>query len=200
MPISEFCQIIRGNGIQKKDFVEIGMPCVHYGQIHTVFDTVFDKVQSRISGKLYEKSKKARTGDLIVATTSEDIKGVCKCVMWNGAEEIAVSGDSMIVRHEENPLYLSYYFQSGHFHKQKEMLIHGTKVLRISPDSLGEIVIALPTRCMQDEIVNILNKFRILISDLSMGLPAEISARKKQYEYYRDKLLSFNQVDGGSVA
>ena len=57
---------------------------------------------------------------------------------------------------------------------------------------------------MQQRIVNVLDNFDAICSDLKIGLPAEIDARKKQYEYYRDKLLSFdtnvnNILHGGGV-
>lgn len=48
----------------------------------------------------------------------------------------------------------------------------------------------------QEKVVEILNRFDALCHDISSGLPAEIEARKKQYEYYRDKLLSFKEKKG----
>jgi type I restriction enzyme S subunit len=53
--------------------------------------------------------------------------------------------------------------------------------------------IQLPSIEEQQRIVNILDRFDKLCNDISEGLPAEIDARKKQYEYYRDKLLTFNE-------
>lgn len=52
-------------------------------------------------------------------------------------------------------------------------------------------IIPLPNLKQQDKIVKILDRFDTLCNDLTNGIPAEIEARKKQYEYYRDKLLSF---------
>ena len=67
----------------------------------------------------------------------------------------------------------------------------GTKVIEMSPKKLAEIVIPIPPLEVQKKIVSILDRFDALCNDLTQGLPAEIAARKKQYEYYRDKLLSF---------
>ena len=53
------------------------------------------------------------------------------------------------------------------------------------------MIVPLPPRPIQQEIVRILDSFDALVTDISIGLPAEIKARRKQYEYYRDKLLSF---------
>jgi type I restriction enzyme S subunit len=56
------------------------------------------------------------------------------------------------------------------------------------------MLIPLPTRQEQLDIVEVLDKFDELVSSLSAGLPAEIEARRKQYEYYRDKLLTFKEL------
>ena len=59
---------------------------------------------------------------------------------------------------------------------------------------IKEVVIAIPSMWEQERIVSILDRFDTLCNDLSAGLPAEIEARQKQYEYYRDKLLSFKEL------
>ena len=53
--------------------------------------------------------------------------------------------------------------------------------------------VAIPSLDVQNRIVNVLDNFEKICSDLNIGLPAEIEARKKQYEYYRDELLSFKE-------
>jgi len=55
--------------------------------------------------------------------------------------------------------------------------------------------IPLPSLQKQQEIVNVLDKFDALVNDISSGLPAEIKARKQQYEYYREKLLTFKELE-----
>lgn len=61
----------------------------------------------------------------------------------------------------------------------------------ITAGQLKDVVIMLPSLCEQNRIVNTLQNFKMMCSDLAEGLPAEIEARNKQYEYYRDKLLAF---------
>ena len=61
-------------------------------------------------------------------------------------------------------------------------------------EQLKDLTIPLPPQAEQDRIVSILDKFDIITADLTKGLPAEIEARKKQYEYYRDKLLTFPEA------
>lgn len=65
---------------------------------------------------------------------------------------------------------------------------------RISAASLGQLKIPVPSLVEQVKIVAILDKFDALVNDLSIGLPAEIRARQAQYEYYRDKLLTFEEA------
>jgi len=64
---------------------------------------------------------------------------------------------------------------------------------------LDNINIIAPDLVEQERIVNILDLFDTLVSDISKGLPAEIAARRKQYEYYRNKLLTFKEVSHESV-
>ena len=126
-----------------------------------------------------------------MAVTSENVEDVCSCTAWLGDEKIAISGHTAIISHNQNAKYLSYFFHSKSFFEQKKRLAHGTKVIEVTPSKLGVIEILLPTIEEQERIVSILDRFDSLCNDISTGLPAEIEARKKQYEYYRDKLLSF---------
>jgi type I restriction enzyme S subunit len=66
--------------------------------------------------------------------------------------------------------------------------------VKLTQGALREIPIPVPHLQVQEEIVRILDSFDALVSDISIGLPAEIAARRKQYEYYRDKLLSFEEL------
>ena len=70
----------------------------------------------------------------------------------------------------------------------------GGTVKSIPMKELRKIVIPLPTITEQREIATLIGQFDTLCNDLSKGLPAEIEARQKQYEYYRDKLLSFEEI------
>ena len=128
-----------------------------------------------------------------MAITSENVEDVGKCVAWRGDEDIAVSGHTAIIQHKQNAKYLSYYFHSSHFFTQKKRLAHGTKVIEISPKDLANVVIPIPPLAEQQRIVDILDRFYALTTDITAGLPAEIEARRKQYEYYRDQLLTFKQ-------
>jgi len=144
---------------------------------------------------VYERSKKAQPGDIVMAVTSENVEDVCKCVAWLGDEAIAVSGHTAIINHNQNSKFLSYFFHTSMFARQKEKLAHGTKVIEVTPDTLKRIVIMLPPLEQQAQIVDQLDRFDSLVNDISTGIPAEIAGRQRQYEYYRDQLLSFKTAE-----
>ena len=70
----------------------------------------------------------------------------------------------------------------------------GAGVPHVSGEMFNSIELPIPSLQDQQRIVEILDRFDTLCNDLSSGLPAEIEARQKQYEYYRDKLLSFKEL------
>ena len=191
LKLGEIASIIRGGNFQKKDFVEQGKPCIHYGQIYTRLGTTTSKSITYLNDDVYSKSKKAMPNDIVMAVTSENIEDVCKSTVWLGNEDLAVSGHTAIIHPSINSKYLAYYFQTTMFFKQKRKLAHGTKVIEVTPDKLNDIIIPVPPLEEQERIVSILDRFDKLCNDISEGLPAEIEARQKQYEYYRDKLLTF---------
>ena len=191
MSLGELGTFTRGSGLQKKDFTPTGIGCIHYGQIYTYYGTDVYKTKSFVSQEFAQKARKAKNGDLIIATTSENDEDVCKAVAWLGDEEIAVSSDACFYAHTMNPKYVAYYFQTEQFQKQKRCFITGTKVRRVNSNDLAKIKIPVPPLAEQERIVSILDKFDTLTNSISEGLPKEIELRRKQYEYYRNQLLSF---------
>lgn len=193
MKLGEIGTFVRGNGLQKKDFTETGFPCIHYGQIHTYYCTSANSTISYTSNSLAEKLRKASYGDLIIATTSEDVDCVCKACAWLGENDVAISGDAYVFRHNQNPKYVSYLFQTKLFYELKKKAATGTKVIRVSGESMEKFLLPFPPFSEQQHIVSILDKFEFLVNDLTAGLPAEIAAVQEQYEYYRNKLLTFER-------
>ena len=192
--LGDIGSIVRGNGLQKKDFTEDGVGCIHYGQIYTKYGIATEKTISFVEESLAEKLRKVKKGDIIFAVTSENIEDLCKCVVWLGEDEIVTGGHTAILKHNQNSKFLAYYFQTEAFHSQKRKLATGTKVMDVTATKLEEILIPLPSLEEQQRIVDILDRFDKLCNDISEGLPAEIEARQKQYEYYREKLLSFKKL------
>lgn len=97
-------------------------------------------------------------------------------------------------RHEMNPAFVSYYMQTTRFHADKAKYVARTKVKTVLMGGLAKVPMPVPTVAEQARIVAILDKFDALLNDLSIGLTAEIAARRAQYEYYRDRLLTFDEA------
>lgn len=94
----------------------------------------------------------------------------------------------MVFRHNINPKYVAYFFQTQTFFAQKKRYAYGAKVIDIKTEDLAKIVIPVPPLEVQEEIVRILDRFDVYAAELQ----AELQARKEQYEYYRNLLLTFN--------
>lgn len=191
--MSEVGTFIRGNGLQKKDFTEKGVGCIHYGQIYTRLSTFTDKTLTYCSEELARKLTPVHPGDLIIACTSENVEDVCKSVAWLGEEDIVTGGHACVFSHHENPKYIAYLFQTEIFFQQKKKYARGVKVIDIKVADLQKIKLPIPPLAEQERIVNILDRFESLTTSLTAGLPAEIAARRQQYEHYRDKLLTFKR-------
>ena len=93
------------------------------------------------------------------------------------------------------PQYMKYYFQTTQFwDKQIRRLLQSSSMQNIPMEKIRKFEITVPPLDVQNRIVNVLDNFEKICSDLNIGLPAEIEARQKQYEYYRDKLLTFAET------
>ncbi len=188
--LGEIGTLIRGSGLQKKDFTENGVGCIHYGQIYTYYGTFADRTISFVSETMARKLKKAQKGDVLISGVSENIEDICKPIGWLG-DEICISGDMFAFRHNQNTKYITYLLQTNDFKNYKRKYAQGTKVIRVKPEKILNYNIPIPPLSEQERIVEILDKFDALVNDLTAGLPAEIAARRKQYEYYRNRLLTF---------
>lgn len=189
--LGEVGQFIRGNGLQKKDFTESGVPAIHYGQIYTKYGNKVTETISFVSEELAKKLRKASKNDLIIAGVSENIEDICKCLVWKGEEDVCVSGDTFIFKTNQNADYIGHLLRTNDFFHYKKKYAVGTKVTRLQAGKLPEYKIPIPPMEEQERIAGILDKFDTLVNSISEGLPKEIELRRKQYEYYREKLLSF---------
>ena len=198
--LGEIGKFTRGNGLQKKDFREKGKPVIHYGQIYTQYGFSTDKTISFAEENIFSKLRKAKPNDILIATTSENIEDVAKSTVWLGNEEVGFSGDMYSYSTNENSKYIAYYFQTAGFQKQKERKVTGTKLIRIHGEDMEKFTISLPPIEIQNKIVKILDRFQELLSDTKGLLPLEIEQRRKQYEYYREKLLTFDEGEGYALS
>ena len=193
--------IFRGAGIRRDEVTEDGIPCVRYGEIYTKYGIWFDSCFSHTNEAVHSVPKYFEHGDILFAITGENIDEIAKSTAYIGNEKCLAGGDIVVLKHEQNPKYLSYVLSTEMAQKQKSRGKVKSKVVHSSVPAIKDIKIPIPPLEMQAKIVSILDRFDALCHDLTQGLPAEIAARKKQYEYYRDKLLTFPRKgeSGGSA-
>ncbi|WP_288694185.1 restriction endonuclease subunit S [uncultured Brachyspira sp.] len=116
-------------------------------------------------------------------------KGSAGSVFYTDKSSYCIDTAFYINKSNCNLKFLYYVLLNFELHKHKKT----DGVPGINRDYLYNLKIPVPPLEEQERIVNILDKFDALCNDITKGLPAEIEMRKKQYEYYRDKLLTFKE-------
>lgn len=198
MPLGELGELVRGNGLPKSDFTESGVPAIHYGQIYTFYGLSTETTKSFVSQETAKKLKKVNSGDVVITNTSENFTDVGKALVYLGKEQAVTGGHATIFKPNSTIIgkYFAYFTQTDSFANEKRKYSKGTKVIDVSASDMAKIAIPIPcpdnpekSLAIQSEIVRILDKFTALTAELT----AELNMRKKQYNYYRDQLLSFKE-------
>jgi type I restriction enzyme S subunit len=192
--LGEVGHFTRGRRFVKEDYAADGVDCIHYGDIYTRYGTSAQEAVSHVRADLAPSLRFAKTGDVVIATVGETVEDVGKAVAWLGKGDVAVHDDCFAFRHDQNPKFISYCFQTAALNAEKNKFVARGKVKRLSGESLAKLRIPVPPLDEQARIVGILDKFDALVNDLSSGLPAEINARRQQYQHYRDRLLTFKMA------
>ena len=185
---------LRGRRFTKADYAEAGVPAIHYGEIYTHYGTSARQVVSHLRPDLPISLRYAQPQDVVVVDVGETVEDVGKAVAWLGEEPVAIHDHSYAFRHDLNPVFVSYCMQTAAFHAEKAKHVARTKVKTLLIDGFAKIAIPVPPLHEQERIVAMLDAFDALVNDLSVGLPAELAARRKQYEHYRDRLLTFEEA------
>ncbi|EPK3592691.1 restriction endonuclease subunit S [Proteus mirabilis] len=130
-----------------------------------------------------------KLGDVLITTEAP-----CGFVAQVDRENIALAQRVIKYRSKDSRLsnsFLKHYLLGGHFQKKLHSAATGSTVKGIKGSKLHQLTIPIPSEDEQARIVSILDKFDTLTTSIQEGLPREIELRQKQYEYYRDLLLSF---------
>jgi type I restriction enzyme S subunit len=125
------------------------------------------------------------TGHVIVAVKINP--GAMRVVTADMAINQDIRG--LLLKPEINPFYLTYFF------KTFTIASNGTIVQGITNATLLKVKVPVPPMAIQNEIVNLLDSLSEIVTSLDKGIPAEITARRQQYEYYRNKLLTFKKLE-----
>lgn len=193
--LNDLGELIRGNGLQKKDFTETGVPAIHYGQIYTYYGTFATKTKSFVSPELAKKLKKVDCGDVVITNTSENFEDVGKALVYLGTDQAVTGGHATIFKPNHEKIlskYFVYLTQTSFFTNEKRKYAKGTKVIDVSATDMAKIILPIPPLEEQQRIVSILDKFETLTNSITEGLPLAIEQSQKRYEYYRELLLDFS--------
>ena len=183
--------IFRGNGIKRDEVTENGTPCVRYGEIYTTYGIWFDSCVSHTDESTIKNKRYFEHGDILFAITGENVEEIAKSCAYVGHEKCLAGGDIVVLKHNQNPKYLSYALATTDAQRQKSKGKVKSKVVHSSVPAISELVVPIPPLAVQEKIVEILDTFTELTAELTDELAAELAARKKQYAYYRDRLLDF---------
>ena len=138
------------------------------------------------------KLSRFQPGDILIGNIRPYLRKI-----WHSDLDGGASGDVLVItiksekRKEIISKFLYHVLASENFFEYNNRFARGAKMPRGDKNAVMDYKVPIPPLPEQERIVAILDKFDALVNDLSSGLPAEIAARRKQYEYYRDRLLTF---------
>lgn len=192
--MGEIGKFIRGKRFVRTDIVEHGIPCIHYGDMYTHYGLYALETPGFINDEIAKKMRFAEKNDVVIVAAGENKADLGNALAWLGDEPAAVHDACFIFKSEMHPNYLSHVCRTRNYHRQVRMFANEAKICSVSGADLSKVVIPLPPYELQVKIAYILDRFETLVNDLTQGLPAEIAAVKEQYEYYRNKLLTFKKA------
>lgn len=147
-----------------------------------------------------ERQRSLAYGDVIFTGSSESLEevGMTSVVTRQLTEPLYLNSFCIGFRLNDgsllNPEFAKHLFRSGPLRAQIIKTANGVTRINVSKVRLAKILVPLPPMAEQERIARILDRFDALTGDLRIGLPAEIAARRKQYEHYRDQLLTFEEA------
>ena len=188
------------NGLSKgKEFFGCGTPFIRYTDVYNNRFLKAENISALVECTPAEIEKlKVTRGDVLFTRTSETAEDVgWSSVMLDDIGDCVFNGFSIKAAPKTNlllPEYCAYCFATKEFRQYVASHCAFTTRASLTGQTISEYILPVPSIETQHKIADMLNQFYTLCTDLSSGLPAEIEARQKQYEYYRDKLLTFREI------
>lgn len=190
--LGEVGTFVRGKRFVKTDLVDDGAPCIHYGEIYTKYGTSAYESFTFLRPEAAARLRTASSGDLVIVAAGESVDDVCKAVAWLGDTEVVIHDACFAFKHDLDPMYAAYVFQTEALKAQVRPAVSRSKVVSILAPGLQRIKIPVPPLAVQREVAAILQKMEALQAELQ----AELQARSQQYAHYRDSLLAFPGSEG----
>ena len=185
------------NGLSKgKEFFGTGTPFIRYTDVYNNRFLKAENITALVECTPAELEKlRVTRGDVLFTRTSETAEDVgWSAVMLDDMGDCVFNGFSIKASPKTGyllPEYCAYCFTSKDFRQYVTSHCAFTTRASLTGKTIAEYLLPVPSIEEQKRIAGVLDKFYKICTDLSDGLPAEIAARQKQYEYYRDKLLTF---------
>ncbi|NLD04704.1 MAG: restriction endonuclease subunit S [Synergistaceae bacterium] len=200
-PLGELGEFYGGlSGKSKEDFTEGNAKLITYMNIFTNLSLNID-VNDNVKIGENEKQNTVQYGDILFTGSSETPEecGMSSVLTTKTDELLFLNSFCFGFRPYEKesllPDFSKYLFRSEELRKQIKRTASGVTRFNVSKKKMAQVVIPLPPLPVQREIVRILDNF----TELAAELTAELTARKKQYEYYRDELLTFSDESPVSI-
>ena len=182
----------KGSGITKEDIVVEGdSPCVRYGEIYTKYDGSFDECFTRTNLNKVSSPQYFSYGDILFVCTGELVEEIGKNVVYLGKDNCLAGGDIIVMKHKQNPLYLSYALNSYISQCQKSCNKAKLKVVHISAGDVGNVFIAIPSI---EEQANIANFLKVKCDGIDRVIAIKQEKIEKLQEY--KKSLIYEYVTG----
>lgn len=172
----------RGSGIKRDQVTAEGISCVRYGEIYTTYNYAFDKCVSHTEESLISPKKYFEHGDILFAITGESVEEIGKSIAYLGNEKCLAGGDIIVMKHEQNPKFISYALSTPDAIRQKGLGKTKLKVVHTNAPSLKAVSIPLPPLETQHQIVTHLDTLSQKIQELEKNyntILAECDALKQ---------------------
>lgn len=143
----------RGSGIKRDQVTDNGISCVRYGEIYTTYNIAFEKCVSHTNEALIRPAKYFEHGDLLFAITGESVEEIGKSIAYLGNERCLAGGDMIVMKHKQDPTFLSYALSTKEAIRQKGRGKTKLKVVHTNADSLKQVIIPIPPLPEQQRIV-----------------------------------------------
>ena len=172
----------RGSGIKRDQVTKEGMPCVRYGEIYTTYNIGFDKCVSHTDLSQISSPKYFEHGDLLFAITGESVEDIGKTIAYLGHEKCLSGGDIVVLKHNQDPKYLSYALSAPNAIKQKGSGKTKLKVVHTNIPALKEIIIPIPSLDEQQRIVSRLDAAFAYIDELKANAEKQLSEARALFQ------------------
>ena len=185
-------EMFKGNGITKEEvFIDGDTQCVRYGEIYSKYNGSFYTCVSKTKKDVIQSTRYFSHGDILFAGTGELVEEIGKNIVYIGYELCLAGGDIIVLRHNQNPIFLNYLLNSKYAQCQKCCGKAKLKVVHISASEIGNIMIAIPSTSEQQQIADYLDNKCFAIDNL-------ISIKQQKIEELKDykKSIIYEYVTG----